>query len=96
MFQCCPGATSARFVPRADDGEICSSCGPAQLPACEPSPDRSVYKCLSEEVLCSVCALECVYLCEHDPGLRHVKRSGNKCGRSTYERHMDPFSKVQT
>lgn len=56
----------------------------------------SVYKWLSEEVLCSVRASECVYLCEHDPGLRHVKRSSNKCGRSTYQRHIDQFSRVQT
>lgn len=30
--------------------------------------------------------LKCVYLCENDPGLCHVKRSGNKRGYCTYRK----------
>lgn len=65
--------------------------------ACEPSPDRSVYRSLSEEVLCcvTVCVHECVcvYLCEHDPGLGYVQRSGDKRGHCACGRHVHAFSK---
>lgn len=55
----------------------------------------AVFKSHCQETSVCVCvrAIECVYLCEHDPGLRHVKRSGNKCRYGTYERHVQTFSK---